>query len=172
MPPLSFKNLPLKRKWQLIFLGIFLLFLIAYKYNISKTISLMVTYHSLSTNASSVQNIQYDILPKNKRSLPNHSYSGFLDSIDYCCSQNKVILKEIRQSYPPLDSGKFKLQSNKLTLEGTFQNIEQTIYAIERRNITPINATTVELVQNKDINTYTVIATLYINRLENEKENK
>jgi len=165
MTPIDFKSLPLKRKWQLMFLGILLLFLIAYKYNISKTINLMISYRSLAKNASSVQNNQYT-LPKSKRATPYYSSPGFLDSIDYCCRQNDVILKEIKQLYPPLDSGKYKLQTNKLSLEGNFQNIEQTIYQIEKRNITPINATSIELVENKDINTYTVVATLYINHLE------
>lgn len=167
----------LPRKWRKIILlsSTLLIYLLAYKYNFKNTMSLMsnVTKMEKTLTAYPLNMRTDDIEGLTKMNqLPTYNYKDFLKSVADYKNEGNIYIREISQ-YANSDQGNINIETNKMQVEGKYSDIVSFLYYLEYIKKTAlISSVTIEIIYNKALEKYNLLATLYIKNIRYENENK
>lgn len=171
----KWNNLQVVWKWRLLFAGIAFLFLTSYYFNFKRTIAIIKEYKELSTFADTMPDINALLKEstnhiKNSAKLQTVSSETILHTISAFCEENEILVKEITQS-SYRDSANYIIETNRITINGSYQNMLRLLYNIEKRQrIATINSVHWELQKDKITSEYILFATLYIKQIKHEHE--
>lgn len=167
------KELSIIWKWRVLTASLVLLCIAAYYFNFRKTIELVSIVRSQTNMLNEQKSRSYELPTLDERNISKSSYTynqgfdSFLYNLTSYCDSFSVNICTINQEYQHNDS--LKIELNKITVEGSYEDILHLIYAIEREEkINPINSMSFELTKSKHNTDYSLTSVMYIKRLLHE----
>ncbi|RYD54584.1 MAG: hypothetical protein EOP56_18845 [Sphingobacteriales bacterium] len=161
-------------KWKLLIAAIGLLFFASYFFNFRKTAAVITEYNELKAFADTMPDANIGMsevtIPQEEPKLNDYSSETILSGISTFCEENEIFVNEIAQSSYQ-DSGSYIIETNKITLNGSYRNILLLLYDIEKKKkMATINAVHWEMQKDKSSSEYILLATLYIRQIKRENE--
>lgn len=158
-------------RWRIIFFLSLFFIVIAYHYNVRKTVDLIYEFNDLkrraAASANAVNITSDNTAASNKEADKNPK--PIIDVITDYCEYNKLTINSMSQTYFK-DTASYTIETNMVTVQGSYNNILQLIYNIETaRNNATVASAVFELKKERNTdNSYRLYNTLFIKRLKNE----
>lgn len=163
-------NLDIKWKWRLLIAAIILLYVVAFKFNVAKTINAIDEYNSLKNVEDSTKFLTANVL----KSYPGQDAShigendSVLNYISNYCEVYKVSIRQITQ-YENNRQANYIIKTNKIVFTGSYSDILHLLFDIEKeKKLTAINSIQWELTKDKTSGEYLLLATLFFKSIKYE----
>jgi hypothetical protein len=182
-----FRNLGYKKKLRFLGIGFLLVLIFIYSFSISDTLDLrnecaekeqkLVLSRSLE-NKMLLLRAQTTDLDNIIGEMPDTSRKVMdllLDNVTFFCSESSSILKEIPGNHTAIDAN-FEIESNFITVQGTFRNLLNLVYLLEQKKKTGGRVSSINFYSKKDNNTkktalFLTITVQHYKKRNNVKEN-
>jgi Tfp pilus assembly protein PilO len=163
-------TMTVKTKWLVIILSLALVYVLSYQLNIKKTREEISKYKAISEEFNNLRDIT--VLKENNTTPEDSVLSienlSVLNSISSYCEEHSLNIHEISQTNNN-ESDLFTIETTKLVLNGSYENILQFIYYLEKeRKLARVNSVTFHLAKYKNSKNHSLIATIYIKYIRNE----
>lgn len=164
--------LTIKWRWRIISLAITLCFIIAYKYNFTRTADVIANYKKMDNN------VKHNKLKKNKNEdssyilsyLHNFDNKAFVMSVaDYNKEDNLSII-ELSQ-YARIEQENMNIETSKLIVQGDYMKIISFLHYLEYiKKSAIISSVNIEMVYADAPKEYLVECTLYVKNIRYENK--
>lgn len=170
----KWNDITIKQRWIVFYATIFVLFFLSYKYNFKKTIDILTLYPELKTSMSA--RISKTESEKNITDIQKHQAvfdydnTNFLNAVSEYTNEGQIIVQEVTKISVTEIKG-ITIETNKVVVEGTYLEIITFLYYIEyQKKIALISSAVIELVYDKTLDQYSLVATMYIKNILHEKD--
>lgn len=164
------KQLHIKRRWQILSACAIGILIIAYQSNLKITFSVYSQYQKLSrTNDSLISEIkaQEQSISKRQTTEPGNN-TDISERISILSENNQVDIVDMAQ-YANSNQDNYTIKTNKLTISGNYSNTLKFIYQLENNNYHGVHSLNCELSKDKLSGEYKLLTTLLIKTIIYEK---
>jgi|GEM_PF-4059691 len=164
----------IKLRWKVLIFFFLLLIILSFRFNVSRTIGVVKSYHELKVEVSKghtpLATSAHKGIGYSRESLREHSDAPFLDFINNYCEGHEISVVEINQSNY-LGIRNYRVEANKVILRGRYETLLRLLSEIERNNGgTTINSALFEMKREDGQDIYALYATVFVKQLNYEKK--